>query len=109
MQATLSPLFAHGRPNVRPDEVQTALGLSRAQVVALEEQGLLQAFGIGDAASREREHLRFTRASVEGFFAFRLAQRGQPLLFDLSPEAARWRDHLASLSRPSKPANPKTP
>lgn len=108
IQTCLSPLFAHGRPNVRPDEVQAALGLSRAQVVALEEQGLLQAFGIGDAADREREHLRFTRASVEGFFAFRLEQRGQPLLFLPSPEAAAWRDHLKKNSLAHKSQEPRT-
>lgn len=99
LQQPFSPLFAHARPVVRPDEVCAALGCTRQQVADLEAQGLLQAFGIGDAAERVREHLRFTRSSVEGFFAFRLEQRGEPLLFDLSPEAARWRDHLKATVR----------
>lgn len=99
LQQPFSPLFAHARPVVRPDEVCVALGCKRQQVADLAEQGQIQAFGIGDAAVRVREHLRFTRSSVEGFFAFRLEQRGEPLLFDLSPEAARWRDHLKATVR----------
>lgn len=98
LQQTLSPLFGHGRPNVRPDEAATALGITARQVAELELEGWLQGFGIGDAPERKREHLRISRASVEGFFAFRLEQRGQPVLFDLSPEAARWRSHLSKTS-----------
>lgn len=108
LQQPFSPLFAHGRPVVRPDEVCAALGCKRQQVADLATQGQLQAFGIGDAADRVREHLRFTRSSVEGFFAFRLELRGEPLLFDLSPEAARWRDHLKATARnrPAVQTNP---
>jgi hypothetical protein len=87
-------LFPHTRPSLRPAEVLPVLGVSRQQLAKLEEQGLVAAFGIGDGQEPKRQHLRFVRASVEGYHALRLELRGHQIPFALSAAAAQWREHL---------------
>ena len=96
-------LFPHTGPSLRPAEVMAVLGVDRQQLAKLDEQGLVAAFGIGDAWEPKHQHLRYVRTSVEGYYALRLEQRGREIPFPLSPAAAQWREHLRSSAKPTFP------
>jgi hypothetical protein len=96
-------LFPHTGPSLRPAEVMAVLGVDRKKLAKLDEQGLVAAFGIGDAWEPKRQNLRFVRASVEGYHALRLEQRGRKVPFTLSPAAAQWREHLRRNAKLTSP------
>lgn len=102
-QFAFSPLFAHSRPNVAPEEISKALGISGQQVRDLIESDVFARIPIGDNP-HVRKHVRVLRCTVEAWWLEQyLLEHGEEFPWPNSTEITVWREKLRV--RHSQPTN----
>lgn len=99
-QFTFSPLFPHSRPNVSPEEISKALGITGQQVRDLIESNVFARVPIGDNPNALRKHVRVLRCTVEAWWLEKyFGEHGEEFPWPNPHEVTVWRQLLRS--RPS--------